>query len=131
MVEVDNPYLVRIAQDWIAYYSSPEDTRDQDANLFNPWDIVVLLVNHNGDWAWNFVLLVLERDVVGKSLDILAAGPTEDLISLYGSVYIEAIEEGARSDGRFRSLLAGVWQTDIKQEIWDRIVAARGDAISF
>lgn len=131
MPEPWDPYLVRIAEDWIAYFSSPEDTRDKDSNLFNPWGIVDKLVCCDVNWAWSLIELILESDRAGMSLDILAAGPLEDLILIGGDGCIEAIEAWARSDERFRSLLAGVWQSDIEQDMWDRIVAARGDATPF
>ena len=130
-LELWDSYLARIADDWINYFSSPEDVRDIDENLFNPWGLVNKLVHVDGNWAWNLIEIILERDKEGKSLDILAAGPLEDLIVIGGDDCIEATEAWARADERFRRLLAGVWQSDTKRDVWERIVAARGNAMPF
>jgi hypothetical protein len=50
----------------------------------------------------------------------------EDLLARHGAVFIERIESKAAQNPLFRHLLAGVWRNEIAQDIWDRVVAARG-----
>ena len=129
--ELVEPYLARIAADWIAYFSAPEDTRDGQPALFNPFGVVCELVQHSPLFAWDLIHFILAQDKDGRSLDVLAAGPLEDFISAHGSEWIEDIEESARGNPRFRSLLAGTCQLGAPDDVWARIVATRGDAIPF
>jgi hypothetical protein len=123
-----DPYLARIGADWIAYFSAPEGIRDADPMLFNPWGIVSQIVRHSSLEAWDLIQFILAQDEKAQTLDLLSAGPLEDFISLHGANWIESIEDAAKENARFRSLLAGVWQLSTPDDIWSRVVAARGDA---
>lgn len=123
-----DPYLERIGNDWIAYFSAPEESRDEDPMLFNPFGVVCDLVRYSPLSAWYLIQFILAKDETARTLDLLSAGPLEDFIEYHGSDWIEWIEDTAIEDARFRSLLAGVWQTQTPDDIWSRVVAARGDA---
>jgi hypothetical protein len=127
---IDN-YLARVARDWISYHSVPEDGRADRKDLYDPFGVVFELVQHSPLHAWDFIRFVLSEDREERSLDILSAGPLEDLISIHGSSLIEHIEDAAKEDPRLRSLLAGVWQFGTPGDIWARIEQARGDAAPF
>ena len=129
--DLSNEYLARIATDWIAYFSAPEESRDSDLSLTNPFGIVCELVRYSSVYAWDLILFILEEDRNDRTLDLLSAGPLEDFIGEHGRNYIELIEEAAQDSARFRSLLAGVWQLRTADDIWTRVVAARGDATPF
>ena len=131
MVDVIDRYMIRIANDWISYFSSPETSRDDNPALFNPFMIVDLLVHKMDFYAWDLILLILQLDTEGKSLDLLSAATLETFVSAHGEYWIDQIEEQAKIDPRFRSLLAGIYQFDAKAEIWDRVLVARGNAIPF
>jgi hypothetical protein len=75
---------------------------------------------------WQFVLEVLARRPETKVIEVLAAGPLEDLIAHYGTGHIEAIESEARKNPAFRDLLGGVWQNRTPATIWSRVMRARG-----
>jgi hypothetical protein len=40
-------------------------------------------------------------------------------------MFIERVEELARQDPNFNSLLGGVWQNTMTDEVWKRVQAAR------
>lgn len=124
-------YLARLANDWIAYFSAPKDSRDDDPNLPSPFGIVNELVQHSPLYAWDFINYVLAEDREEVTLDLLAAGPLENFVSFHGQEWIETIELHARDNPRFQTLLAGVWQSDTPDEVWAPIVLAQGTAKSF
>lgn len=124
-------YLARLAADWIAYFSAPEDSRANDPNLNDPFGIIHELVKHSPLHAWDFINYVLAHDKGELTLDLLAASPLEDFIAFHGREWIETIEEYARNDPRFQALLAGVWQSGTPDDVWVRIVQAQGTASSF
>jgi len=126
-----DPYLARIGADWIAYFSAPEGSRDADPLLFNPFGVVCELVRQSPLHAWDLIQFILAQDKQAQTLDLLSAGPLEDFISFHGLDWIERIEEAAKENPRFRSLLAGAWQLHTPDEIWGRVLAARGDAKPF
>lgn len=126
-----NPYLERISADWIAYFSAPKESRDDDPMLFNPYGIVCELVQYSPLHAWDLIQFILAQDNEARTLDLLSTGPLEDFIEIHGANWIEWIEDAAKENPRFRSLLSGAWQLQTPEDIWNRVVAARGDAKSF
>jgi len=77
---------------------------------------------------WSFILNVHERDAGEEVASHLAAGPIEDLMSQFGEMYIDRIEDLARKDARFKRMLCGVWQDMMSDELWDRFQRARNGA---
>jgi hypothetical protein len=71
---------------------------------------------------------VVAHDSDEHVIAALAAGPMEDLLRHHGAAFIERIEDKAAQNPLFRHLLAGVWRNEIAQDVWDRVVAARGKA---
>lgn len=131
MVEIIEPYIERIGQDWIDYFSAPEEWRDTDKTLFNPFGIACELVEHSMFKAWELIHFILDQDRNGATLGLLSASLLEDFISFHGPTWIDEIEEEAIKSSRFRSLLAGVWQSNIEEAVWARVVSAKGDAKPF
>jgi hypothetical protein len=60
--------------------------------------------------AWKAILEILARTRESEVLEILAAGPLEDLICEWGRLVIDRIEGEANRNPDFRALLAGVWE---------------------
>jgi hypothetical protein len=75
---------------------------------------------------WCFILKVVAKRPSEWTLGMLAAGPIEDLIGVCGDDFIERIEAEARRDPVFRRTLHGVWRTTSSEDVWARVVAARG-----
>ena len=129
--ELVDSYLARIAADWIAYFSAPEHSRDAHPDLYNPFGVVCQLVRYSPLLAWDLIQFILSEDKEERTLDLLAAGPLEDFISMHGGEWIEEIEEIAQANPRFCSLLAGARQLNAPDDVWTRVVHARGGATPF
>jgi hypothetical protein len=80
----------------------------------------------HAETIWRFILKVVARRPAGHVLGMLAAGPIEDLIGVCGDDFIDRIEAAARRDPVFRRTLHGVWRTTSSEDVWARVVAARG-----
>ncbi len=72
---------------------------------------------------WEFILEVLHRDPPNKVIEVLAAGSLESYLAKLGEKVIEKAERQAAIDKKFRSLLGGVWQNNMSDEVWNRIRA--------
>jgi hypothetical protein len=94
--------------------------------LFWTFDLLVDVAEKDPELCWRLIEAVVSRDSDEQVLAALAAGPMEDLLARHGQAFIERIESRAGQNPLFRHLLAGVWRNDIPQDIWDRVVAARG-----
>jgi hypothetical protein len=75
--------------------------------------------------CWACILRVLEKKPPEEVLEILSAGPLEDLIHGHGPQFIDRIEFEAKHDPDFRRLLAGVWESST-EEVWARVDKAVG-----
>jgi hypothetical protein len=82
--------------------------------------------NPHAEAMWRFILKVVAKRPSEWTLCMLAAGPIEDLIGECGDAFIDRIEVEARRDPVFRRALHGVWKSTSSQQVWNRIVQARG-----
>ena len=76
--------------------------------------------------CWRAILEVLRRRPPESVINMLAAGPLEDLIENCGPQFIDRIEAEARGNPAFRQLLGGVWKSST-DAIWARVENARGN----
>ncbi|MBX3711901.1 MAG: hypothetical protein KF800_08090 [Lysobacter sp.] len=82
--------------------------------------------NPQAEAIWRFILKVVAKQPSDWTLGMLAAGPIEDLIGECGDDFIDRIEAAARRDPIFRRTLHGVWRTTSSEDVWARVMAARG-----
>lgn len=68
------------------------------------WDVIRLALDASQD----------ETEVI----EVLAAGPLEDLLVHHGAEFIERVEQEARRNPRFAHLLGGVWQSSMADDLW-------------
>lgn len=75
---------------------------------------------------WKAILVIhgLNSSQEAVIVQNLSAGPLEMLLIKHGSQFIERIEEEARKDPRFATLLGGVDKNRMPEEIWSRVKAA-------
>jgi len=59
------------------------------------------------------ILAILSRDPSPKAIELLAAGPLEDLLVEKGPLVIDEIERQAQSDSSVAMLLGGDWQSEM------------------
>lgn len=76
--------------------------------------------------VWQAVLRIMHRKLTDEQIALLAAGPVEDLLALYGAQFIDRIETEAQRSTAFAHILGGVWRRDMPLEIWRRVETARG-----
>jgi len=98
--------------------------RETDLNWW-AWEEFERLTHEAPEEGWAAILAVVERTEDEYTLSILGAGPLEDLIEYHGPAFIERIEERARTDVRFRSVLQCVWRSSTP-DVWARVEAAQG-----
>jgi hypothetical protein len=75
--------------------------------------------------AWRAILTIVSRNPGPKVIELLAAGPLEDLLVENGRLVIDEIERRAQSDSNVAMLLGGVWQSEMDLEVWKRVEKAR------
>jgi hypothetical protein len=114
--------LAQLADAWIRYWRLPEESPEREA-LFWATEREWELLREDPDSAWFLVLEVLRRDSSDQIIEVLSAGPLEDLLARHGPYVIARVEAEAKSSPEFASLLGGVWRNTMSQEIWDRVQA--------
>ncbi|MET0183597.1 MAG: DUF6869 domain-containing protein [Caulobacterales bacterium] len=65
----------------------------------------------------------LEQDVIAP----LAAGPLEDLLGAHGDALIEEVEKLSKEHPPFRHALGGLWQNNMSDAVWERVLSAGPD----
>ena len=115
-----------LSQEWIKAGESADDSSRE-----NHWSIEYVLdldLDGKFDELWSFILYTYKQDVSNKVIEILAAGPLEDLLANDGETYIDEIEVLARKDPKFNNLLGGVWKNAMSDSLWERVCKARNKA---
>jgi hypothetical protein len=90
------------------------------------WNKLDRLLRALPERAWPILLRAIELAPTDTAVDVIAAGPLEDLLCLHGEAFIERIEKQAKADPRFRFALGGVWQNSIPEPIWRRVTRITG-----
>ncbi len=75
--------------------------------------------------AWQVILILAKHKLSDDQKSMLAAGPLENLLDLYGSVFIGRVVKEAKVNQSFQELLGGVWRRDIPEAIWKQFEGAR------
>jgi hypothetical protein len=107
------------------FTKTPEESPRKD-ELFWSFEKLFQASQSNPDLCWKLILAVLQADQSDCVLAQLAAGPVEELLIHHGAEMIDRVEERARVDSVFRSMLGGIWRSKIALGVWNRVVAARG-----
>jgi len=93
---------------------------------FWAWETVMDLVKNAPVEAWPLILDLVEKAPDDKVLGVIAAGEIEDFIMAHAPAFIDRIEAEARSNGRFKEALAGVWIMRLQPDLFDRVEKAAG-----
>lgn len=112
-----------IADGYVAWRRA-KDTPEEDS-LFWAFEEMCTVVALEPERALQLILQILERDDTARVVEILSAGPLEDLLSGHGPKMIDAIEDEARRNPKFAFLLGGVWPSDIDPDVWRRVGLVR------
>ncbi|NHQ85260.1 hypothetical protein HA050_03935 [Iodobacter sp. HSC-16F04] len=108
---------------WIKIQHAGAESEIAD-QLWWAWEEVFFFSQKNPEHTFAFILATLREDSSNKIMANLSAGPLEDLIENFGESMIEKIEQEAKTNPLFASLLGGVWQGSTPDEIWSRVTAA-------
>ena len=127
---MNNDLIKALAKAYIDHYLDPviwnEDTaytkRDNSAT---EWaiDKIFDITFKSPEELWDLILEILHRDPPVEVIQVLAAGPLEDYLAKCGEKVIERVEAQAAKDKKFKSLLGGVWQNTMSEDVWSRVQA--------
>jgi Family of unknown function (DUF6869) len=118
--------IKHLAQEWIKAEESDENSSDQ-----NHWavdSVIDLPLERKYDELWRFIKYVHAQNPSNKVVEVLAAGPLEDLLAGSGDTYIDEIATLARKDPSFKNVLGGVWQNSMSESLWTKVKDIRGTA---
>lgn len=117
--------LNRVVEAWIAGHETESGTPEHERNWWAVSQVMDWALDGQADQLWLFILATYDRNISDRVISVLAAGPLEDLLVKHGPLFIERVEQLARQDEKFNSLLGGVWQNTMSEEVWTRVQAAR------
>jgi hypothetical protein len=83
------------------------------------------LVKDDPDSALSAIEAICRTDASAPVIEVLAAGPLENLLVEHGRAVIERVVDLAKSNVAFRDLLGGVWRSTIEGAVWVQVEAAR------
>jgi hypothetical protein len=115
--------LNKLADAWIRHWHAPKDSDEREKTAWASGEVIELPYDGKSEELWQIILNVHERDQSITIRQVLSAGPIEDLLSHFGELYIERVEEKARQDPAFAKVLGGVWQNRMSDEVWQRLQA--------
>ena len=112
--------ISEVAQAWIEMWSY--EVNDPERDKFD-WvvDFEYEVTHEKPELGLRLILEVLEKDKSNHILEVLSAGPLEDLLAYHGEKIIEVIENEARRNKQFAKLLGGVWQNAMPNHVWERV----------
>ena len=112
--------ISEVAQAWIEMWSY--EVNDPERDKFD-WvvDFEYEATHEKPELGLRLILEVLEKDKSNHILEVLSAGPLEDLLAYHGEKIIEVIENEARRNKQFAKLLGGVWQNAMPNHVWERV----------
>jgi hypothetical protein len=116
----------KLIADFISAHLEGREVKGEDPRFASIMELD-RLAHDEPERAWLLLLQILERDNSTHVLEMLAAGPLEDLIQYHGPAFIERIESQAKANPVFRHALGGVWESSTP-EIWKRVEKVRGSA---
>ena len=109
-----------VAEAWIEMWSY--EVNDPERNKFNwVYDFEYEATHEQPETGLKLILLILEKNHSSHILEVLSAGPLEDLLAYHGEQIIESIETEAKKNKLFAGLLGGVWQNTMPDHIWERV----------
>ena len=119
--------LNRVVESWVAGHECENGTPEHERNWWAVSQVMDWALDGEADLLWLFILTCYKRNISERVVSVLAAGPLEDLLAKHGPMFIERVEELARQDPKFNSLLGGVWQNTMTDEVWKRVQAVRNE----
>ena len=113
----------QLVDGWLTYQHASDESGIGPENLLSAESEVMDLTYDDPEALWRFIVCAIRdrRSDEVQVREVLAAGPLEDLLTKSGPNFIDRVEAEARTNPRFASLLGGVWQNSMSDDIWDRV----------
>ncbi len=120
------PDVESLATCWIRYWSTGGPNTPEASEPFE-WAEADLcdLECSDPEKLWAVIVQIFEDPESEPHLDVLAAGPLENLLSAHGAAFIDRVEARARQDPGFARLLDRVCVSMIDNDIVTRMQAVR------
>jgi hypothetical protein len=112
-----------LAKAWIALQTTPPHSSEYNS-LFWSFEQTYDLVREEPIQAWKLILTIWSLDRSTPTRRSLSAGPIEELLCFHGDFMIPHIERQAKADPWFATLLGGVPQNTMSDNIWNRLQTA-------
>ena len=112
--------LKKLAEAWISHAKEISVEGDTDTYAW-AWDEEFDLKYENPKLLWELIQEINLCDENKSVIEVLSAGPLEDLLSMHGEDFIDLIETKAKQDPSFAFLLGGVWKSSINDKVWERM----------
>jgi hypothetical protein len=112
-----------LAKAWIALQTTPQHSSEYNS-LFWSFEQTYDLVREEPMEAWKLILTIWSLDRSTPTRRSLSAGPIEELLCFHGDFMIPHIERQAKADPSFATLLGGVRQNTMAEDIWNRLQTA-------
>jgi hypothetical protein len=112
--------LAVLADDWIRNQVATKGSAESKETWYAV-EMAFDLADDDPEILWRLILAILSKDQSTKVLENLSAGPMEDLLVKHGTLIITRVEQQAKADPAFASLLGGVWKNRMSDDIWDRV----------
>lgn len=129
-MEYNTKELDELINDWLNYiYSMKKAKTKSEEDKLKPYDMELMedcIIKKMPNLALSIILKILDKDSSDIVMEVLSAGELEELLSLHGEKIIKIIEETAKKNSKFKKLLGGVWQGEMPDEIYKRVVIAAG-----
>ena len=123
---MEKPDRERLVRAWIALHEVELDSADYKRNFW-AFEKIRELSRRNLELCWEIILVILEQKIGDRALGGFAAGPMEDLLVHHGPAFIDRVEDQARKDEGFQTLFGGVWQNEMSDDVWKRLLAVSGE----
>ena len=109
-----------LIQGWITLAYTQPETPEWEESF---WSFMLLddLVDEFPQESFDTIKAILKVDDSDTVKGVLSAGLMEDLLIRHGQAVIEEVEIEAQRNATFSSMLGGVWQRDMDEEVWQRL----------
>jgi hypothetical protein len=112
-----------IAIDWVRNTVSETSSQEYFDSAWASSIQIDMVLEERFEDLWRLILAIHSLDQQTKVMQLLSAGPIEDLLVNRGHDFIGRVETKAKSDPSFASVLGGVWKSKMTDEIWSRLQA--------
>jgi len=109
--------LEALAGDWLTYVQT----------FWAHEEVERIVAEDTPERAWTVLRELIRASPDEEALGSIGAGPLENLLARDGDRVIDAIETAAATDPRVRYCIGNVWQREMSDALWSRLVTARGD----